>query len=85
MHRVDVGLKKSFAKKKLEASINANDIFKGYRFRWTTDIAGNINEFDQYMRFRTLAFTLRYNFSKGIKVDSRRRNNSLEELNRAGG
>jgi outer membrane receptor protein involved in Fe transport len=83
MSRVDVAFKRSFLKKKLDLSVNANDLFKGYRFLWTTDIAGNVNEFDQYMRFRNVGLTLRYNFSKGQKVEERRRN-SLEEVNRAG-
>ncbi|HEY1114662.1 MAG TPA: TonB-dependent receptor [Chitinophagaceae bacterium] len=83
MSRVDIAFKRSFLKKKFDLSVNANDLFKGYRFLWTTDIAGNVNEFDQYMRFRNVGLTLRYNFSKGQKVEERRRN-SLEEVNRAG-
>ena len=83
MSRVDIAFKRSFLKKKLDLSVNANDLFKGYRFLWTTDIAGNVNEFDQYMRFRNVGLTLRYNFSRGQKVEERRRN-SLEEVNRAG-
>lgn len=84
MSRVDIAFKRSFLKKKLDLSLNANDLFKGYRFLWTTDIAGNVNEFDQYFRFRSIGLTLRYNFSKGQKVEERRRSNSLEEVNRAG-
>ena len=84
MSRVDVALKRSFLKKKFDLSVNGNDLFKGYRFYWTTNIAGNVNEFDQYMRFRNVGITLRYNFSRGQKVEERRRNNSLEEVNRAG-
>jgi hypothetical protein len=82
MHRVDVAFRKSFANKKLDLTLNANDIFKGFRYFWTTDINGNVNEFDQYFRFRTIGATLRFNFSKGQKVDTKRRNNNLEELNR---
>jgi hypothetical protein len=81
MNRLDIAFKKSFFKKKFEVSVNANDIFKGYRFLWTTDINGNINEFDQYFRFRSLGLSLRYNFSKGQKVDTKRRT-AVEELNR---
>ncbi|MDQ3551916.1 MAG: outer membrane beta-barrel family protein, partial [Bacteroidota bacterium] len=81
MHRVDMGIKKSFLNKKLDLTINANDIFKGYRFRWSTNLAGNVNDFDQYLRFRNVGLTLRYNFSKGQKVDIKRRSN-IEELNR---
>jgi hypothetical protein len=83
MSRVDVAFKRSFLNKKLELSVNGTDLFKGFRFLWTTDIAGNVNEFDQYLRFRGIGATLRYNFKKGLKVEERRRN-SLEEVNRAG-
>ena len=83
MSRVDVAFKRSFLNKKLELSVNGTDLFKGFRFLWTTDIAGNVNEFDQYFRFRGVGATLRYNFKKGLKVEERRRN-SLEEVNRAG-
>jgi outer membrane receptor protein involved in Fe transport len=80
MHRVDVAFKRSFMKKKLDLTVN--DLFKGFRYYWTTDIGGNVNEFDQYFRWRSVGATLRYNFSKGQKVDTKRRNNSLEEMNR---
>jgi hypothetical protein len=82
MHRVDVAFKRSFFDKKVDLSLNMNDLFKGFRFKWTTDINGNVNEFDQYFRFRSIGLTLRYNFSKGQKVDTRRRDN-LEEASRA--
>lgn len=81
-NRVDAGLKKSFANKKLDLTINANDIFKGSRFVWSTRINGNINDFDQYFRFRTIGASLRYNFSKGQKVQQQKQRNTLEELNR---
>ena len=81
MHRVDVALRKSFYKKKFDLSITANDLFKGFRYLWTTDINGNVNEFNQYFRFRTIGVTLRYNFNKGQKVNVKQRS-TLEELNR---
>ncbi|MDQ3279226.1 MAG: TonB-dependent receptor family protein [Bacteroidota bacterium] len=82
MHRVDIAFRRSFWNKKLDLTLNANDLFKGFRYFWTTDINGNVNEFDQYFRFRTIGATLRYNFSRGQKVDTKRRNNTVEELNR---
>lgn len=81
MHRVDIAIKRSFLKKKLEAAINAYDIFKGFRYKWSTDINGNVNDFNQYFRLRQVAFGLRYNFSKGQKVSERQRN-QVEEMNR---
>lgn len=82
MHRVDVAFKRSFVKKKLDVSISANDLFKGFRFYWTTGINGNVNEFDQYFRFRNVGFTLRYHFNKGKKINVKQRSNSVDEVNR---
>jgi hypothetical protein len=82
MWRVDLGLRKTFLDKKLELSLNGTDLFKGQQFRFATRIGNNISDFDQYLRFRTFALGLRYNFSRGQNVDSKRRNNNLEEVNR---
>lgn len=82
--RVDLGLRKSFLNKKLELAFNVSDVFKSQRLKFKTQIGNNINDFDQYMRFRSFATTLRWNFSKGIKTDARK-NNNLEEASRAGG
>jgi hypothetical protein len=82
MHRVDVAFKKSFFNKKFDVSVNANDLFKGFRYLWTTNIGKNVNEFDQYFRWRSVGLTLRYNFSKGQKVDTKRRSTTVEEVNR---
>jgi hypothetical protein len=81
MNWVDIAFKKSFLQKKLELTVSANDIFKGYRYFWTTNIGGNVNEFNQYFRFRTIGVAIRYNFSKGQKVNVKQQK-SLEELDR---
>jgi len=82
MYRIDIGFTKSFAKKKFEAVFNASDITKGWRFLWAANLGdNNVNEFDQYLRWRVFSFTLRYNFSKGQKVNIKQRS-SVEELNR---
>jgi hypothetical protein len=82
MHRVDVAFKKSFLNKKLDLTTNVTDVFKTFRYYWTTDIGGQVNEFDQYFRIRAVGVSLRYNFSKGQKVENKRRTNTVEELNR---
>jgi hypothetical protein len=79
--RVDVAFKRSFLKNKLEAALNATDIFKGFRLLWETDIANNVNDFDQYFRVRAISFSLRYTFSKGIKVEERKKA-TVDEVNR---
>ena len=82
--RIDVGFKKSVLKKKLDVSLNATDIFKTQRIRFKTSINGNVNDFDQYFRSKVVTLSLRYNFSRGQKVDVKRRN-TVEEVNRTGG
>jgi outer membrane receptor protein involved in Fe transport len=81
MYRIDLAASKSFSKKKFEVALNINDVTKGWRFLWTTDIGGNVNEFNQYLRWRTFTLSLRYNFSSGQKVNIRQRSGP-EELNR---
>ncbi|MCW3074405.1 MAG: TonB-dependent receptor [Flaviaesturariibacter sp.] len=81
MTRVDIAFKRTFAKKKLEAAVNATDIFKGFRLRFKTNIDNNINDFDQYFRVRAISFSLRYIFSKGQKVEERKKA-TVDEVNR---
>ncbi len=80
--RFDAGLRKSLFNKKLEVILNAVDIFKTQRLKFKTHINGNINDFDQYMRARVVGLTVRYNFSKGLKVEAKRVN-TVDEVNRA--
>jgi hypothetical protein len=81
MARVDLAFKKSFFKKKLDLTLKGNDLFKTYQFHWTTDINGNVNDFDQYFRFQNIQVSLRYNFSKGEKAKTAR-NSNVDEMNR---
>lgn len=81
MHRTDIAVRKSFLKKKLEVTANVNDLFKGFRYLWTTNINGNQNDFDQYFRWRNVGLSLRYHFSKGQKVNIKQRS-AIEEAGR---
>ncbi|HEX2606417.1 MAG TPA: outer membrane beta-barrel protein [Flavisolibacter sp.] len=83
--RFDMAVKKSLFKKKVDLSLNGSDLFKTQRLKWAANYNGNVNAFDQYLRFRIFNFTLRYNFSKGLKLNSNRKTSTLDELNRAGG
>jgi hypothetical protein len=47
----------------------------------TTDINGNVNEFDQYFRNRSIVLSFRYTFSKGQKVEIKNRTGA-EEVDR---
>lgn len=82
--RIDMAVKKSILKKKVDLSLNGADIFKTHRLIWKANYNGNVNEFNQYLRFRAFTFTARYNFSKGLKVNNRK-TSTLDELNRTGG
>ena len=81
VHRVDLAFKKTVMKKKLDLTINANDIFKGFTYKWEADINGNVNNFDQYFRLRSVGASIRYNFSKGQKTNIKQRT-TIDELNR---
>jgi hypothetical protein len=81
MSRLDIGVRKSFFKKKIDFSVNVSDVYKGYQFLWSATIPGQVNDFDQYLRFRNIGATLRYNFSKGQKVEIKKRA-VVEEINR---
>ncbi|RYZ00031.1 MAG: TonB-dependent receptor [Chitinophagaceae bacterium] len=83
--RLDAAIRKSFSKAKLDLSVNMNDVFNSHRLRFNTNIDGNINNFNQMLRFRSVNVTLRYNFSKGARVDDQQRRRNVEELGRAGG
>ncbi|TCJ14568.1 TonB-dependent receptor [Flaviaesturariibacter flavus] len=81
--RLDAGLRKSFPMAHLDLSVSASDVFQSHRLRFDTRIGDNINNFDQYLRFQGLNIQLRYNFSKGQRVDEQRRR-TVEEMGRAG-
>lgn len=79
---VDAGLKKSFLEDKLEVSLNMNDIFGSYRLKFSTDIGENINDFDQDFRTQYMNFSVRYNFSSGLKFKAKNRKTGPEEVDR---
>ncbi|MES2777358.1 MAG: TonB-dependent receptor [Bacteroidota bacterium] len=81
MYRIDMAFSKLFLNKKLELALNITDLTKGWRFRWAANYGGNVNEFDQYLRWRTFSLTLRYKFSKGQKAELKQRSGP-DELNR---
>ena len=82
---LDAGIKRTFLKDKLEASLNVTDIFRTRRVIGKANYNGNINEFNQYFGQQSLRLNLRYRFNKGSQFEAKKRNTNLEELNRAGG
>ncbi|MTI33110.1 TonB-dependent receptor domain-containing protein [Xanthovirga aplysinae] len=82
---IDLGVKRSFLKKKLDVSFNVTDIFKTRQIVGSANYDGNINTFDQYFSARGLRLNIRYLFNKGEKFKSNKRDVNLDELNRAGG
>lgn len=81
---LDAGLKKSFFNDKLEVTLNATDIFKGMEMDVNADFLDNTIKIDQYFDERSVSLNLRYTFRKS-NSNKKVRQNSLEELNRAGG
>ncbi|ALJ00480.1 outer membrane beta-barrel family protein [Rufibacter tibetensis] len=82
---VDVAVKRSFLKDQLDVSLALTDIFRTQRMRGTSEVNGNINVIDMYQFGQGARFNLRYRFNKGEKFEMKRRNSSLDEVNRAGG
>ncbi|MFC6999631.1 outer membrane beta-barrel family protein [Rufibacter roseus] len=82
---VDLGVKKSFLKDQLDVTLTATDLFASRKMRGTSTVDGTTNEIDMYHYNRGIRLNLRYRFNKGEKFEMKRRNNSLEEVNRAGG
>jgi hypothetical protein len=79
MTRMDVAFKRVFLKKKFEAAINFTDIFKGWRMVTKANIGHNTSDYDQYFRIRAVNFSLTYKFSKGQKVEERKKAKVEEE------
>lgn len=79
MTRVDVAFKRTFFKNKLDAAMNVSDIFKGWRNLTTATIGNNTSDYDQYFRPRAVSFSMTYKFSKGQKVEERKKAKVEEE------
>ena len=82
---VDAGLKRSFLKDKLDATLNFVDVFRSRTLQGSSNIHGNTTAVDQYRGHQSVNLTLRYKFNHGAKVEAKNRQADLEELNRAGG
>jgi hypothetical protein len=79
MTSVDVGFKRAFLKKKFEAAMNVSDIFKGTTLIRKINVGNSTSDYDQYFRARAVSFSLTYNFSRGQKVEERKRAKIEEE------
>ncbi|PRY04269.1 outer membrane receptor protein involved in Fe transport [Pontibacter ummariensis] len=82
---VDAGLKRSFLSDKLDLSLNVTDIFRSKKIEGVTQVEGYAISAEQYQGTQSFRFNLRYRFNKGEKVDTKKRNVNLDEVNRAGG
>lgn len=81
---IDAGLMTSLLNDRLSVSLNATDIFKGMEMDVSADFLSNTIRLDQYFDHRAVSLNLRY-ILKPSKSNKEIRQNSLEELNRAGG
>jgi hypothetical protein len=79
MTSVDVAFKRAFLKKKFEATVNFLDIFKGTSLVRKATIGNSTSDFNQYFRARSVNFSLTYKFSRGQKVEERKRAKVEEE------
>lgn len=82
---VDLAVKRSFLKDQLDVNLALTDIFRTQKMQGFSQVNGNINEIDMYQFGQSVRLTLRYRFTQGEKFEVKRRNNNLDEVNRAGG
>ncbi|GAA4424315.1 TonB-dependent receptor [Pontibacter saemangeumensis] len=81
---VDASLKRSFLNDKLDLSLNVTDIFRSKKIEGDTQVEGYAISAEQYQGTQSFRINLRYRISKGDKVEMKKRNVNLEEVNRAG-
>lgn len=82
---VDFGIKKSFLKDQFDVTLTATDLFRSRKMQGISIVDGTTNEIDMYNYAQSVRLNLRYRFNKGEKFEAKRRNNNLDEVNRAGG
>lgn len=84
MWYIDAGLKKSFLNDRLDLTLKATDVFRSKEMTAESQYPGSTFKLEQYFYEQGFSINLRYKFSDGdIKKNTRQ--NSLEELERAGG
>ncbi|HZH99600.1 MAG TPA: outer membrane beta-barrel family protein, partial [Flavisolibacter sp.] len=79
MTRMDVAWKRAFLKNKVDVAVNVTDVFRGWRMVTRANIGNNTSDYDQYFLTRAINFSLTYKFSKGEKVEERKRTKIEEE------
>ena len=81
---LDAGLKRSFLDDRLDVTLKATDIFKGMKMTVNAAYPGSTFRINQYFYDQSFSLNLRYKlFSSEAKKKTRQ--DSFEELNRAGG
>ncbi|GAB2759977.1 TonB-dependent receptor domain-containing protein [Salinimicrobium soli] len=81
---IDAGLKKTFLDDRLDLTLKATDIFRSAQIDVKSEYPGSTFKLNQYFYDRGFSINLRYRF-KNSKNERQSRQNSLEELSRAGG
>ncbi len=81
---VDLGLKRSFMKERLDVTFKAKDLFDGMQIKVTGEYPGSTFDMQQHFFSRGVSLNLRYKLD-GAGKEKESRQESLEELNRAGG
>ncbi|WP_207430774.1 outer membrane beta-barrel family protein [Sabulibacter ruber] len=82
---LDLGFKRSFLNDQLDVTLTGTDLLRTRKMRGTSNVDGNTNAINMYHYQRSVRLNLRYRFNKGEKFEMKRRNSSLDEVNRAGG
>ena len=81
---LDLGLKRSFLNERLDVTFKATDIFNGMQMEVTGEYPGSTFNLDQHFYSRGVSLNLRYRLG-GSGKEKNTQQDTLEELNRAGG
>ncbi|WP_459418956.1 TonB-dependent receptor [Flagellimonas sp.] len=79
---MDLAIKKSYMKKRLNLTIGSFDVFRTRYVNNTSNINGNINDVKQYFGIQNIRFALSYSFSNGEKFKTKQQDRELDELKR---
>lgn len=78
-YSLDIGLKKLLLNKKLQVALNAADVLKSQKDRYSTVVSHIRQEYKNYYDSQYLRFTIRYNFgNEQLKQQVRKPGNEVE-------
>lgn len=80
---LDLGLKILLLQRKIQLSVNASDIFKTNKYRFSSLVNNIMQDYNNYYDSRQLRITIRYNFGNEKMKQTERKAGNEEERRRS--